>query len=821
MYLLKHHLYAAFRNLKSGKNHSLISLSGLVISISTTILIFQYSTYEQSYDSFHEKKDQLFRLQNNVISNETEEVLVRRANSFYAIQGLIEQEVPEVVNSTMVYPENGVVAYQEQLIRTEDAMFTPASFFEMFSFPLSSGSIEKLNQPNVVFLSESMAKRVFADEDPIQKRIRFYGEGTGATFELEVGGVFADIPDNSYFKAEVVLSKETFIGLNTPHLNFNPNFTISQVAWRWTNFYTFLELHPDADLEQASSNVNAFIHKYRKEIDERNGRTQTAILENIGDIHLNTTVSSELTPPSNGMMITLFYFIGGLIVIIAWVNYMNISTASAIRRAREVGVRKALGAHKRQLISQLITESIVLNLVAIGISIGIVMASAVVFEDFIGKAIFHNVVRFLPAWLLFAGCLMGGSIVSGVYPAMMLSSFKPHQVLKASFKRSVKGNLLRKVLLTFQFVIVCALLAMSFTVYKQIDFMINKDTGFSMDQKMIVSMPPDVFRRENYKAKVNSFVQQIDRNSDISDVSNSSIVPGLFNGWGVTSSIAGGSEGESLYIRRMVVGDNFPQAYGLRLEAGRFFNGELTSDYSEVGLINRVAMQGYGYSDPEEVIGKTIELFGNESIEVIGVIEDFHQTGMHSSIDPLVMQMDSVHRNPYMTVSIQNNIGSSVELVQENFERLFPDTPFQYTFLDQSFMEQYEGDIKFKTIFTFFTVLAIGLALMGLFALSTFFANQKKKEVSIRKVLGASASSITQLLLKEYWILVIIGGIISIPISYYITQEWVANFAYQIQLNPMYWIVPIGGIALIVVLTVARRTIQLANINPTENLRSE
>lgn len=821
MYLLKHHLLAALRNLKSGRNHAIICLIGLVISISTTILIFQYNTYERSYDSFHAKKDQLFRLQNNVISNETGEVLTRRANSFYAIQGLVEQEVPEVVNSTMLYPEVGVVSYQDKLIRTEDAMFTPASFFEMFSFPLISGSIETLNEPNVVFLSESMASKVFKDEDPMRKRIRFYGEGTGGTFELEVGGVFADIPDNSYFKAEVILSKQTFIALNTPHLNFNSNFTLNQVAWRWTNFYSFVELHPDADPKQASENVNAFMHKYRKEIDERNGRTQTALLENITDIHLNTTVSSELTPPSNGMMITLFYFIGALIIVIAWVNYMNISSASAIRRAKEVGVRKALGAHKGQLIAQLTTEALVLNIIAIVLSVLIVIASSFIFENFIGKPIFNGFKSFVPTWILFAVCLIIGSLLSGIYPAMMLSSFKPQQVLKVSFKKSSKGNLLRKVLLTFQFVIVCVLFAMSITVYKQIDFMINKDTGFSMNQKMIVNMPPDVFRGENYVSKVHTFVQKIANDPNVSDVSNSSIVPGFFNGWGVTSSLDDETDAESLYIRRMIVGGRFPQAYDLRLAAGRFFNGQLASDYSQVGLINKVAMHGYGYSEPDEIIGKTIELFGNESIEVIGVIDDFHQIGMHSSIDPLVIQMDSLHFSPFMTVSINNNVEAVLSSVQEEFETQFPETPFEYSFLDQSFLAQYEGDIKFKSIFTFFTSLAIGLALIGLFALSTFFANEKKKEVSIRKVLGASSGSITNLLLKEYWMLVIIGGLISVPLSYYITQEWVTNFAYQIKLTPLFWILPIGGIAVMVVLTVARRTIKLANINPTENLRSE
>jgi len=821
MKFLWHYILVSFRNLKSNRQTTLITLCGLVTSITVSYLIFGYNAYERSHDAFHDKKDQLFRIQNNVISKESGETLTRRAITFYAVQGLIENEIPEVNNSTQLYPEEGTLNYNQQSFKPDHAAFTTSSFFEMFSFPLVLGKKEDLNKPGTIFLSRSTAEKLFSNEDPLGKRVEFIGEGSGITFDLEVRGVFEDFPKNSYFDWKVLLPKEEFIQFNTPHLFFNPSFTLEQVQWRWSNFYTFIELAEGADAWQVEEKVQSFYKKYRASFDQQSGRIQVPVLENIAEMHLNPDTDAELTPAGNRKIIYLFYFVGILILFIAWINYMNITTANAMNRAREIGVRKAMGAFKSQIIAQLITEYVIINLISMVISIGLIAAISSSYEQFLGKEIFVVVHRSPQFWLMIIGLLMVGIISSGTYPALMLASFKPEKVLRASFKHSSGGNLLRRALITFQFVIVCGLISMLIIVYSQVNFMIHSDKGFAIDQKMIIDLPTSPFQEEDYYEKVNSFQQTLVSTPQIKSMSNSTVIPGMFNDWRVTSTLEGAEDQESVFISRMVVSSGFIKDYDLNLIYGRTFDENLQSDYEQKALLNQQGMRSLGIDSPEDIIGKTVTLFGSEDVEIIGVIEDFQQEGMHSVIPPIIMQMDSIHTGRYMTLTLNDDIQTAINSAKEAYADFFPQFPFSYTFLDESFERQYESDFRFQTIFSIFTGLAILLAITGLFSLSAFFANQRKKEVSIRKVLGASSRGITQLLLREYLKLVLIAGIVSIPLSYYITLKWLESFAYQIPLHPGVFLLPILFIGILVLLTVTRKTMLLANSNPMDNLRGD
>lgn len=815
------YLKPVLKKLWRNKPQTVFNIVSLSIAITASCLIFSYNFYEQSYDSFHEKKDRLYRIQNDVISIETKEVLTKRAGTFYGVEGLIEQEIPEIRMSTHVISENGSIEFDQSLISVEKVFYTNAKFFEMFTFPVTLGNPEDLNQPGSVFISESMANKLFSSKvDALGKWITFFAEGIGRKLELEVKGIYTDFPKNSYFNSELIISKEDFIKANTPHITFNSSVTLQQVAWRWVNFYTFIELEKNSNIQVVDKKIKDFYVKYRGEIDQANGRAQVPIIEAIGQIHLNPNVDNELTPPNDKFIIKVFYVVSILILIISWINYMNISTANAVKRAKEVGVKKSIGAFRSQIFYQLLAESVLVNLFAVLLATLIIVTISNTFESFIGKEIFTIIQTSIPYWAVVFILIILGGFLSGIYPAFIISSFRPEEVLKSSFKHSARGKRLQKSLMILQFLIVCILLSMSFTVNTQIDYMINKNSGFSSTGKIIVKMPPVPFRDSNYNTRVESLESTLESSSEINVVSGSSAVPGQFIGWKESVTISGKEETESISITRLSVSPNFITSYRMSILHGRDFDKNLATDYSSSALINETALKKFGFSEPNEIIGQSVRLFGNQERRVIGIVEDFHQEGLQSAITPMVINLDSIHLSSFLTVEA-NNLGNAIETVELHFNQMFPLTDFDYSLLSDTLDILYEPDRKFQTIFSFFTGLAIVLAITGLYSLSTFFTNSRRKEISVRKVLGASSKGLTLLLLKEYWKLILISSAISIPLSFYAIDKWLESYSFRIDISALLLVLPIVAVGLLVLLTVLKRTILLAKDNPVKNLRSE
>ncbi len=817
--LLPHYLKTTFRNLVSNKVSTAISLFGLTVGIATSAFIFQFNQYEESYDAFHKKAVNIYRIQNNIVSSTSGEVLSERAATFYGAGQTIVEEINEVVKSTTVWDADGIFTYDNNPIKEEKILYTDASFFEIFDFPLTTGNAADLGSPGSLFISESMATKMFNDQNPMGKIIRYDGLRTNTSFTLEVKGVFKDLPPNSSFEAEAIVP---LAQLHNHHVQNSPfGIPFEQYVWRWNEFYTYLEIDPKAKKSAVEEKVNQYYHKYRATYDEANGRHQSIVLQNLPDIHLRPGLFAELSPTSDRDMIRFFYLIAVLILLIAWINYINMSTAVAVKRAREVGVRKVLGAVRKQLVVQFLLESLVVNVIATILAAILIIAVAPFSVTFLDKDIFHLLPQMSSFWILVSASLLIGSLLAGFYPAIILSSFRPAQVLKTSLKYTPQGILLRKGLVIFQFTIASFLLSGAIAVQSQLKFMLEQDPGFNMDRTLVIETPPGVFRDSTYQSRIRSFLNFVDSQNGVEITSTSSLVPGRLNRWSGAASLSSNPDQESVYMSRMSMGPNFVDVYGLDVIAGRNFRQKNGYDASGKALVNTTAAKNLGFDEPEQILGETLRLMPSIRLEVIGVVADYIQNDMHSAIAPMLIQLDSTESGYFVSVKFNGDPKSLLTELDTEYSRLFPRNPFVYQFLDQSYQSQYEADQKFQQIFNFFTSIAILIACLGLFGLSMFMVVQKRKEVSIRKVLGASQLGLVSRLLKEYWQLIGLAMIVSIPVSCLMVNEWLDSFAYRTEISLATFLIPMILLSVIVLLTVSQSTILLINASPIKNLRND
>jgi putative ABC transport system permease protein len=809
--MLQNYLKIALRNLVRNRVFTFVNVLGLGLGIAASILMLEYISFEKSVNQFHEKLPNIYRLLYQGKDGGTWETVSP------AFGPKMKTDLGEVKDFCRV-AENvaqGIVSNTEpnpKSFREEKIVYAEGNFFDVFSFKILEGSKADLKKPNNVFISKSMAYKYFERQKAIGKTLKINNQ-FGQQF-FTISGVYEDFPITSDFKYDMLFSLQTLA--NPANLNGNEMWAGLD---RPNSMYikTYLLCHDNLNTAIFEPKINKILKELRPDAE------QSLRIQPFKNIHLGASLSDSYVTSGSLSFVYLMAAITFLILAIAWFNYINLSTAVSSKRGKEVGVRKVIGASRRQLITQFLSESALLNLMGLGLGLFLVEALQNPFNQLIDKDLSLAIFKENGLWIYGLALLIVGTLLSGAYTAFGLSSFVPAKTLKGSFSQSVKGIWLRKTLVVFQFSISIILIVATLVVLKQISFMQNKNLGMNINQKVVI-LGPEVGRDSTFKSRKNLFKNDIAQQSFVKDYTGTGSVPGKwynYGDYGITMlSPRPGDEKKTYEI--VGIDERYCHSFNLKFAAGKDFTNEICNKGSELNnqlIINEKASKELGFESPAKAINQKI-IWQDKQYEILGVLKDYHHLGLRQPIDPIIFYpTKDIH---YITVTLTaDNVKSKMGNLEALYKQSFPNNPFDFFFADENFNKQYKSELQFGHIFTSASMLAIFIACLGLFGLATFTAEARTKEIGIRKVLGASVTQIVQLLSKDFMLLVVLGIVIAIPIAYYFMNKWLQDFAYRINIE--WWIFALAGVISIVIalLTVSYQSIKAALSNPVKSLRTE
>ena len=807
--MIKNYLTIAFRSFFKHKSFTVLNVIGLSLGMVASLLILQYVKFERSYDAFHSKAADIYRVNYNQWQNN--KLRFECAAAVPAVGPALKNNFPEVVRYTRLFPTDGIMIYEHPVqgvvsFRERKMQIADSSVFEVFDFNLLQGDkIQSLAGPNKIVISSKAATRYFRNENPMGKTLSWDGNRN-----LEVTGVFESWPDNSHIKFDFLISYGTLIQMAGRD---------AETAWGWYDFNTYVLLQPGTDASALQAKWNDWLEKDRAEDWKRYNGKQEFPLQPLLDIHLGKVLLQESQPEERGDRDSVYALtaIAFFILIIAWVNYINLATAKSFERANEVGVRKVMGAQKGQLMKQFLSESVLVNLLAAGVSVLAVRLLWPVFGDLSGRTIPLSYFTEPQFWLLVGGLFLLGSLLAGFYPALVLSGFKPVSVLKGKVMRNPQGSLLRKGLVVFQFVSSVVLISGSVIVYQQLKFMRNQDLGVNINQTLVLK-GPGVIVDSLFRNAMDGMKADVMRIAGVKSVTGSSNVPGDEIFWANGIRRLNAPEGTNISGYIVGMDQDYVGAFGLEIIEGRNF--DVTTDGRKNVILNRAMVTALDFDSPKSAIGEKVRQ-GRDTMEIIGVLEDYHQMSLKEQVTPLVYRYTPQFAS-FISLKVEtDNYQNILAQLQPIWNERFPGNPMDYFFLDQFFNRQYDGDRRFGQIFTLFTGLAIFVACMGLFGLASFMTIQRTKEIGIRKALGSTSSQVVLLLSKGFIQLVLIANLIAWPLAWVIMDRWLMNFPYRISINPILFI--LAGLAVVVIafLSVGFQTLKAARVNPASTLRSE
>ena len=814
--MFKNYLKTTLRNLLRSKVFSFINLLGLTIGMSVCLLILQYIQNELSYDQFYPKSDHLFRVVrlDGTSGN-------NQATTSPALGPVMQQNFPEIADYTRIHHSKGIVQIKQnqgepKAFREEKIYFAQANFLAMMGYPMRTrGEVSKfLQAPNAVVISQQTAARYFGGGNPVGQTLVLNDYNFGKKI-FTVTGVFKNLPPNTHLSFDMLFS------LASIKKNRQEWATLSN--WGWTDFYTYIRLKPNTTAKAVQAKFPPVVKALLKTLSDEPDLKLAYQLQNIEDIHLHSQLQSE--PGINGN-VTVVRFLGLLslfVLLLAWVNYINLSTARSLDRAKEVGIRKVVGAYRTQLISQFLLEALFLNLVALGLAILIVDTTFPWFGKLVGQSLQVSLWQNMRFVLLFGGFFLLGTLLSGAYPAFVLSRFHPVKVLKGKFTTSAQGTSLRKALVVVQFAVSIILIIGTYAVYQQLSFMRNKDLGFNMEQMLVVRGPD--LADSTYERKANFFRQALLKHPAITKVAYSSSIPAKSFNWGsngFTKSING--QGSKKTYSVTYINKDFIDAYQMRFLAGALPPG-LKPYYDQKGaIINEDACTQLGFASPQQAVNQVIYQ-NKKPIKVLGVLKNYHHYSLKSPMIPTIMFFQPTGN--YCSVKIastnqqQPDYQQVIKFTQQQYKIFFAGNPFQHFFVDENFEKQYQADQQFGQVFALFSVLAIFIACLGLFGLSLYTIQQKNKEIGIRKVLGASGYQILTMLSQGFMKLILIAYLIGLPVTYWAISVWLKNYAYSINLHFGLFLIPALAVLFLASITIAFQTLKAIKANPVDVLRYE
>jgi len=810
--MLTNYLKIAFRNLLKHKVYSSINVFGLGIGMACSILILLWVRDELSYDRFHANAGRVYRVTREW-KNQDGQTSLHLARVAPPIGPLLKHDFPNIVEDVVRIRAdyNTLLKLGDRTFVEERFFWAEANIFDIFSFSLLKGDpATALKEPNSVVLSEAMAQKYFGAADPLGKTIYYENQA-----DLKVTGVVRNVPPNSHFKFDFLgsfITLENFFGRDFMATN-----------WGRNNYLTYLLLPEGLPAEVLREQIPAFLDKHITQLVINNtgqpptnkpSLTNQLHLQKLTDIHLHSHLTTEIEQNGDIVNVYLFSAIAFFILLIACINFMNLATARSAKRAKEIGLRKVLGAYKKQLVQQFLGESLLIAALALLLAVALVEAALPFFNEFVGKSLSLNVWQNpgllvgLIAITLFVGLL------SGSYPAFLLSSFRPARILKGEDKTSGKSAF-RTALVVGQFSISIGLIISMGMVYHQLDFLRNKKLGFDKEQVLILRANGDV--QEHFQ----TIKSRLMENSAILNVTASRLVPSnkLLNSWG--GQVFDGDKKENLTFRLAVVEVNYDffSTYRIPFLAGRDFSREHATDDSAAFILNRAAVEQLGWP-PGEAVGKPM-VYGNRTGHIVGVVEDVHFESLHNKIVPVIYLIDRGGSPQFALRLSGRDISGTLAFIKTIWSEYQPDYPFEYRFLDEQLRSLYDSEENLGQVFGIFSLLAVLIACLGLYGLAAYAAEQRTKEIGIRKVLGATIGSLVGLMSKEFLKLVIIANLIAWPLAWFAMDRWLNNFAYRIEIA--WWVfIAAGALALaIALLTVSWQAIRAAIANPVKALRYE
>jgi putative ABC transport system permease protein len=808
--MFRNYLKIAWRNLAKYKFISFINLFGLTVGLTCCLLILAYILNELSYDRFKQSED-IYRVERTFLNPQDKSVNLRLSAIAPPFAGLLANDFKEIKKVSQVLQTGATpMKYDEKLFSESNLVFGDEAMLDLFDVRVKKGNAAKaLNEPFSVMLTEDVAKKYFGNDEPLNKVIRMNNQ-----FDLKVTGVYKPLPANAHMHPELIVSLPTLMDSAVyGRQNFESNFGNNA-------FYTYILLPDGYDPQKLEAQLPAFQNRHIPN-DGPNGTIKASdysllTLRKVTDIHLYSHKDDEAEENGDIKRVYIFSAIALFILLIACINYMNLSTARSVLRGKEIGIRKVVGARRKELIGQFLSESVLVCWIATILAFFITWAALPFLNKLSGQNLSINI---LLSWKVVLPLVLVPFIVgllSGLYPALFLSSFQPIKVLKGVFKIGGSNISFRKVLVVVQFAISIILIICTAVVFQQLRYMQTTSLGFNKDHIVTLSY------NGNLTSKYESFKTELLSNSNIKSITRSSRIPTgrLLDAMG--SQI---NKGDSLTpmqvdIKFVVADEDYLPTYGLKVLAGRNFSKSYGTDTAAF-LINQAAVNILGLKGADDAIGKEFQ-YGGRKGQLVGVFNDFHFESMHQRILPLVMFIPkNIGNFGRLSVKISGNTPAALAHLEKTWKKFVPEVPFEYSFLDQRYEDLYKSEQRQKAIFTIFACIAIFVACLGLFGLSAFAISQRVKEIGIRKVLGASVSSIVALLSKDFLLLVAVAALIAFPVAWFAMSRWLQDFAYRI--NIQLWIFLVAAIvaAVVAFFTIGLQAFKAATANPVKNLRTE
>ncbi|MDH3651567.1 MAG: ABC transporter permease, partial [Saprospiraceae bacterium] len=803
----RNYLKIGMRNLFKYKSATAIHVLGLALGLAAFLLINQYTSFESSYDQFHPKSKNIVRLTTDNIVNG--QLQVRDAMSFAPSGQVIKDEFSEVMEYTTTYKFSPLVFRKgDQIIEEDNFLAVDSNFFKLFGYRLISGDpLTALNDPFSLILTRSQALKYFDNLDIVGKSLEIVSRFDR---EFQITGVMEDVPENTHYKFNMLMSLSSI------------KDQVESDEWNGFNYYTYLQITPSSNLSSLQTRLMPTARKFLGE--------ETKLFFNLQpmeEIHLHSDFTFEPELHGNAKAVKFLTLISLFILIIAWVNYINLSTARAVDRAKEVGLRKLIGARRKQLINQFLVEATLINLISALSALVLIWLAMPHFNQFVGKPILIDVFTNTDILQKLGLFFIIGLAAAGLYPALVLSSFKPIQVVQGKFRSSRSGHLLRRGLVVVQFAASLILIANTIIVYQQVRYMLSRDLGMDISRVIgIKNYQVSQGQHAQFAIDYRTFLHEIDQLPGVEGVGAMSNLPG--GGSSDVSSTSGGIkivgmtevvEG-TVYVGR--INDQIIPTLDLQLLQGRNFNREIQSDTQAV-IVNEALIKKLNLPDATSLINERFQ-FGtnpeNTKWEIVGVVKDFNRSTLKNTIEPTALFYGE--ELPFNVVKLaSSNPAGTIAALSDIWYTFFPNAPFSYDFVDQRFEKLYTEDKRFGGLFAYFSILAIIVASLGLFGLSSFLAAKRTKEIGIRKVLGASVPNIVFSFFREYLWLISIASIIGIPLIYFAMQEWLQGYAYHITFP--WWVMGMAVLCIVIFafLTVGYQNLKVARLNPSDAIRYE
>jgi putative ABC transport system permease protein len=809
--MLKNVVTLAIRNLLKNRAFTVINLIGLITAMVCFIAIRLYIYNERNFDTFQPGGENIYRVSMKLF--EDGKLGYESARAYAAVAPALREEVAEVEDAGRIFPIQQVTLSYDKTDKQfieRNGCHADVSFLELFDVKfIETNAEDALSRPMTIALSQTTAKKYFDNENPIGKILTWDGQ-----FDLEVTAIYEDYPPNAHVQFDFIISYPSIFIVRKARSNGAETIDYSNVSWTWYVYYTYAKLRPGTDLEEFKERINQLYIKYSDRRVE-GVRWTEFVLTPLRTIHLDSHLPFEYRTNGSRAALNVLSMVALLVLVIAWINHINMATNRSMERAKEVGIRKVLGSGQYQLVAQFMAESFLVNLLSAVFSLLLVFQLLSVFRDFLQINITIDILEITSFWLEIAGVLIVGTFLTGFYPALVMSGFKPTLVLKGKFKNSKSGLLVRKSLAVFQFCISFVLIAGTLLIYKQVKFMQHQDLGFEMSQTLVVTSPRTVTNDE-FDMRKQSFATQIKQYPFIKELAASTYTPGMPISWSLSSRWTRTPQESTKTLYCIQADSNYFNVYKVPFVKGRNFQ---PADYNK-GIISESACMLLGFENAETALNETVVVWA-DSVQIVGVVKDFHQQGLEHDLYPIIF-LTSPNRRGYFSIQVENdNWSKTIGTIEQHWKEVYPEDPFEFTFLDEQFNSQYNGHERFGSIISIFSIISVIISCLGLYVFVSYSVLQRLKEMGVRKVLGASTGSLYLLIVKDFVSVVGFGLLLGVPIVWYFSNEWLSQFSYRTSIGLQDILLTGMVLLFIVVSTITYKVYRSLLINPITALRQE